>query len=131
MSESSLDTVRRLYAFLADDNFVEANKMMADDVIFRETTDLPFGDVYYGVDGLTELMGKIAEVAKISVVSHDFLSETNPIVAHVVARFVSHATGEVVESDVIEVVHVKDGRCTEIDVYYKNPAAIAALWPKQ
>lgn len=131
MSESNLATVRRLYGFLAEDNFEEANKMMTDDVIFNESTDLPYGGEYRGVAGLNELMGRIAERAELSVAKIDFLTETEnaaPVVMHVVARFVAKATGVVVFADIIEMVYVRDGRIAKMDIYCKNPSTIAALW---
>jgi ketosteroid isomerase-like protein len=131
MSESNLATVRRLYGFLAEDNFEEANRMMTDDVIFNESTDLPYGGEYHGVEGLNELMGRIAERAELSVAKVDFLTETetaDPVVMHVLARFVSKATGVVVLADIIEMVYVRAGRIAKMDIYCKNPSAIAALW---
>jgi hypothetical protein len=133
MSESNLATVRRLYGFLAEDNFEEANKMMADDVVFNESTDLPYGGEYRGVAGLNTLMGKIAERAKISVDKANFLTDVEtayPVVAQVAARFVSNDTGKAVVADIIELVYARDGRIAKIDIYCKNPSSIAALWPK-
>ena len=134
MSESNLATVRRLYAFLAEDDFEQANRMMADDVVFNESTDLPYGGEYRGVAGLDTLMGKIAERAKISVDKANFLTEAEtacPVVVQVAARFVSNDTGTAVVADIIELVYVRDGRIAKIDIYCKKPSAIAALWPQQ
>jgi uncharacterized protein len=134
MSVSNLATVRRLYAFLAEDDFEGANKMMAADVVFNESTDLPYGGEYRGVAGLNALMGKIAARAKISVDKADFLTESEtayPVVVHVAARFVSNDTGTAVIADIIELVYVRDGRIAKINIYCKNPSAIAALWPQQ
>jgi ketosteroid isomerase-like protein len=131
VAQSDLATVQRFYELLARNNFEEANRLLADDVVFHETTDLPYGGDYHGVAGITDLMGRVAAVAELSVVRVDYLSEENPVVAHVVARFASKATGVVIETDVIEIVHVRDGRITEMDIYYKNPAVVAALWPQQ
>jgi ketosteroid isomerase-like protein len=131
MSESNLATVRRLYGFIAEDNFEEANKMMLEDVVFSESTDLPYGGEYHGIAGLNDLMGRIAARAKLSVARVDYLSETesaDPVVVHVVARYVSNATGEEVLADVVELVSVRDGRIAAIDIYCKNPSVIAALW---
>ena len=104
---------------------------MTEDVIFNESTDLPYGGEYRGVEGLNELMGRIAERAELSVAKVDFLTETEnaaPVVMHVVARFVSKVTGVVVFADIIEMVYVRDGRIAKMDIYCKNPSAIAALW---
>jgi hypothetical protein len=50
---------------------------------------------------------------------------------HVAARFVSNDTGTAVIADIIELVYVRDGRIAKIDIYCKNPSAIAALWQQQ
>lgn len=131
MPESNLATVQRLYGHIAKDDFEEANRMMTDDVVFRESADLPFGGEYHGIDGLNELMGKIAAVARLSVASIDFLTRAEdayPVVVHVVARYDAHATGAVVLADVVELVYVRDGRIAEIDIYCKAPSTVAALW---
>lgn len=44
-------------------------------------------------------------------------------------RFTSRTTGRSADTDVIEVLKVKDGRLTEFDVYYRDPGAVAGLAP--
>jgi ketosteroid isomerase-like protein len=57
---------------------------------------------------------------------------TDPLGDDVVAarfrlRFISRASGESVEMGLVEIYTVRDGRIAELDVYYKDPAAVAAI----
>ncbi len=131
MSEASVDTVRRFYGYIEEGNFDGAIRMLADDFIIREPADLPYGGEYRGAEGMGELMGRIGAVVDLSSARREFLDATDPVVVHMLSRFTSRITGVVVETDVVELFYVREGRIAEIDVYCKNPSAVAALWPQQ
>ena len=41
-------------------------------------------------------------------------------------RFVARASGKNAEMDLVEIYRVSDGLIVELDVYYKDPSAVAA-----
>jgi len=41
--------------------------------------------------------------------------------------FTARTSGESVEMDLVELYKVRDGQIVELDVYYKDPSAVASL----
>jgi ketosteroid isomerase-like protein len=57
---------------------------------------------------------------------------TDPLGDHAVAArfrltFISRASGKSVQTRLVEIYTVRGGRIAELDVYYKDPSAVAAL----
>ena len=73
-------------------------------------------------------MGRIGAVAELGSDRVEVLDASNPIVVRLVSRITSRRTGEAVVVDVVELYRVRDGRIAEMDIYYKTPSAVAALW---
>ena len=127
-SPAGPDTIRQFYRFIESGRFDEAIGMLAEDVVIREPADLPYGGEYHGIDGIRELMGRIGAVAELGSDRVEVLDASNPIVVRLVSRITSRRTGEAVVVDVVELYRVRDGRIAEMDIYYKTPSAVAALW---
>ena len=127
---ANVEFVRRFYGLIEAGNFEDAMGMLHEEFVICEPADLPYGGEYHGVAGMGELMGRIGAVVDLSSARREFLDATDPVVVHMVSRFTCRSTGTVAETEVIELFYLRDGRIAEIDVYCKNPSAVAALWPK-
>ena len=128
--KSGITVVRQFYDLAAQDKFDEAGQYLAPDIVLRETTDVPFGGDYHGLEGNAELMGKITSVFNVAIEKIEYLDASDPVVVKILARFTSKATGKTVEMQVVEMLTVRDGLISDIDIYYKNPSTVAALWPR-
>jgi uncharacterized protein len=127
-TETSLATVRRFMHAILVQELDEARSLLHDDFVISKAVGLPFSGEYHGWQGLLELLTEIAEVLEFT---------TGPIVEHpltddiVAARyrptFTARASGKSVEMGVLEVFTVRNGMILEVDVYYKDPSAVAAL----
>jgi ketosteroid isomerase-like protein len=126
-AQDNLSIVREWYDHVLAGELEEAAAMMADDFVLHEPPGLPYGGEYHGPQGFFEVMQKITALFEPSLAKPlEYLDAGNPVIIKLVGRFRSHATGEVVEMDIVELYYVRDGKIAELDGYYKDPAAIAA-----
>lgn len=121
-------TVRRFYGLLEDGKPDEALVLLHEDAVVRESPGLPFGGDYHGRSGFLELaksLDRTFETANVTGI--EFLEAGNTVVLRMTSRFTERNSRRVAETPIVEVVTVVDGQIAEIDVYYKDPSAVAAL----
>ncbi len=119
--------VRRFYDFLRAGKLQEASEVMSEDVVIRHTA-LPYGGEYHGRDGFLELLKRFTEsVTPSRLTDTEWLPSGNVMTARTVVRFTANASGEAVEMRVVEMSTVRDGEIVELDMYYKDPAAITTI----
>jgi uncharacterized protein len=63
----------------------------------------------------------------VCITSIEFADAADAVIIPIACRFTSRSTGRSVDTKVIEVFSVRDGKILDIDIFYKDPAAIAAL----
>jgi hypothetical protein len=49
------------------------------------------------------------------------------VVVKATGRFTSHASGQSAVTELVELFTVRDGKLIDMDIYYKDPGAVAAL----
>ncbi|MBV8862484.1 MAG: nuclear transport factor 2 family protein [Mycobacterium sp.] len=127
-AERSVATVRRFMAATAAERRNERRSLLHDDFVVHESGGLPFSGDYYGSQGFFELLDRIDDVLELSAgpISIDPLGD-DAVAARFSLTFISRSSGESVEMELVEIYTVRDGRIAELDVYYKDPAAVAAL----
>src|ERR1700721_399460 len=127
-ADKNIDRVRRFMAATGAERQHERRSLLHDDFVVHEAGGLPFSGDYHGPQGFFELLNRMNDVLDLAVGS----IATEPLGDDAVAArfrltFISRASGKSVEMALVEIYTVRDGRITELDVYYKDPAAIAAL----
>ena len=106
----------------------DARLLLHDDFVTHEAGGLPYSGEYRGADGFFELFGKMNEGLELTL-GHavQFLLAEDTAAMRSRVTFTSRATGNSVEMGLVEVYTVRDGLIVELDVYYKDPAAVTAL----
>jgi hypothetical protein len=127
-AERSLATVRRFMAATGAQRRDERRSLLHDDFVVHEAGGLPFSGDYHGWQGFFELLNRMSDVLELTAgpVTTDPLGD-DAVAARLRLRFISRASGESVEMGLVEIYTVRDGRIAELDVYYKDPAAVAAI----
>ncbi len=127
-AESRLITVRRFMAATGAERRNERRSLLRDDFVLHESGGLPFSGDYHGPQGFFELLGKMNDVLELEAgpVTTDPLGN-EAVAARFRLTFISRATGKSIEMGLVEIYTVRDGQIAELDVYYKDPAAVAAL----
>lgn len=98
------------------------------DSVIHETTALPFGGDYHGPDGFRRLLGAMLADFEFQALDPEYLPlGEDAIAVRMGARFTSRRSGAVVQFPVVEIYTMKDGLIHDVDVYYKDPSAVANL----
>lgn len=127
-AERTLATVRRFMAATGVERRNERRSLLHDDFVVHEAEGLPFSGDYHGSEGFFELLKRMNDVLELRAgpVTTDPLGD-DAVAARFRLTFTSRASGKSVEMGLVEIYTVRHGRIAELDVYYKDPAAVAAL----
>jgi uncharacterized protein len=127
-AKRTLATVRRFMAATGVERRNERRSLLHDDFVVHEAEGLPFSGDYHGSEGFFELLKRMNDVLELRAgpVTTDPLGD-DAVAARFRLTFTSRASGKSVEMGLVEIYTVRHGRIVELDVYYKDPAAVAAL----
>ncbi|MGA7053515.1 MAG: nuclear transport factor 2 family protein [Mycobacterium sp.] len=128
MSQSPLFTVGQFSKALREQDLEQACGLLHRDLVVHEAGGLPYSGEYYGPQGFRELLKSMNESLDLTPgpVTRDCLSD-DTVASRFRLTFTARTSGESVEMDLVELYKVRDGLIVELDVYYKDPSAVAAL----
>lgn len=126
-TRSAGDVVRQFYAFVAEGDQERASELLDENVLVHEPATLPWGGEYQGRDGMGQLVSVMHELAVAeNVGGFEYIEAGDTVILRTGGRYTSRATGQAAESEIIEIVKVRDGKLADVDVYYRDPSSIAA-----
>jgi ketosteroid isomerase-like protein len=127
-TDGSRATVSRFMTALSVGKLDEARSLLRDDFVVYEAGGLPYSGEYHGPDGFFELFTKMTEAMVLAPgPTIEYLLAGDTVATRYRLRFTARVSGKSVELSLVEVYTVRDGRIAALDVYYKNPSAVAAL----
>jgi ketosteroid isomerase-like protein len=128
VSASGLETVRRFGRALGDSDLAKVESLLHRDLVVHTAGGLPYSGDYYGPQGFLELFAAMTQVLDLTPgpMRQQSLDEQT-VVSRFRLRFVARASGKHTEMDLVEIYRVCDEMIVELDVYYKDPAAVAAV----
>jgi uncharacterized protein len=127
-TEYPLATVGRFTQAIAGEKFDDARALLHHDLVVYEAGGLPYSGEYRSPDGFFELFGKMNQVMELTPgEAVQYLLAGDAVAIQGRLKFTSRASGKSVEMSLVEIYTVRDGLIVELDVYYKDPSAVAAL----
>jgi ketosteroid isomerase-like protein len=102
--------------------------LLDDRVVVHTAKGLPYSGEYRSPEEFFALLSAMRELLVLTPgpISHHTL--TDEVVAAIFnLTFTARTSGDSVESRVVELYTVREGRIVDLDVYYKDPSAVAAL----
>jgi ketosteroid isomerase-like protein len=120
--------VRRFMSATGADGRPERARLLHEDFVVSSAGGLPFSGEYHGAHGFFDLLAKINEVLDLTPGP----ITVNPLGQDAVAAsfrltFISKTSGRHLDMDLVEIYTLLDGLIIKLDVYYKDPSAVAAL----
>jgi ketosteroid isomerase-like protein len=127
-TDDNLAIVHRFMNASGADGRAERWSLLSDELLVKPAGGLPFSGEYRGRPGFFELRTKIDDVVKLTPgpITVRPLGE-DAVAAQLRLTFTARSSGKSVEIDVVELYTVRDGQIVELDVYYKDASAVAAL----
>lgn len=128
-TDSNLAIVERFTTALRAGDFDEMGRLLHDDFVVHEAGGLPYSGDYHGLSGFRDLLDTINDAMTLSPgpITREPLGE-GAVVGRFSLTFTARATGNSVEMNIIEVYTVRGTKIVELDVYYKDPSAVTALF---
>jgi len=113
---------------IVEERLDDARGLLDDDFVVYEAGGLPYSGEYHGPDGFFELFRKMNEAMELTPgETVQYLRAGDTVAIRGRLKLTSRASGDSVEMSLVEIYTVRDGLIVELDVYYKNPSAAAAL----
>jgi len=129
MASEAQAIVDKFVTAIAENRLDDARTLLHDDFLVHEAGGLPYSGEYRGPQAFFDLLGKITEAMELTLgQSVQYLLADNTAALRSRLTFTARASGESVEMELIEIYTVHDELITELDVYYKDPSAVAALF---
>jgi uncharacterized protein len=127
-SEEAQATVDRFVKALVEERPDDARSLLHDELIVYEVGGVPFSGEYHGPQGFFELFGKMNEDLELTLdPGIQYLLADDTVAMRTRMTFTARASGKSAEMGLVEIYTVRDGLIVELDVYYKDPSAVAAL----
>jgi uncharacterized protein len=121
-------TVSRFVQAVIEGRIDDARGLLHDDFVLHEAGGLPYSGEYRGPQAFFGLFANMNEQMELTpdpaiqyLLAHDTAAMRYRL------KFTARATGASVEMGLVEIYTVRDGLIAELDVYYKDPSAVAAL----
>jgi ketosteroid isomerase-like protein len=133
MSQANVDIVQRFEDAFVRGDLDEVLSLLAPDVVVHEAASLPYAGDHRGHDGFLRLAEAFNSVWKMTSGLDLTLLDAGDerVVGLVQYDVVSRATGVPFRLDHVEVYTVRDGRIADLDIYYKDTAAMVEVTGRQ
>jgi uncharacterized protein len=120
--------VEKFVVAFNDGRLQDALNLLHDEFVIHAAGDVPYSGDYHGAEGFSELIANMMEMLELTPSpGMHYLVDGDKVVLYYCLTFTARASGKSIEMSVAEVFSVRDGLIIELDVYYKNPSAVAAL----
>jgi ketosteroid isomerase-like protein len=121
-------TVSRFMEAIVEERLDDAGSLLHDEFVAYETGGVPYSGEYRGPQGFFDLLAKMTEGMEFTLgPAPQCLLAGDSVAVRSQVTFTARASGKSVEMRLVEIYTVRDGLITELDVYYKDPSAVAAL----
>jgi uncharacterized protein len=123
-----LAIVERFMNAIVEERLDDARGLLHDEFVAYEAGGVPYSGEYHGPQGFFDLLAKMTEGMDFTLgPAPQCLLAGASVAVRSRVTFTSRASGSSVEMRLVEVYTVRDGLIAELDVYYKDPSAVAAL----
>jgi uncharacterized protein len=121
-------TVGNFVRAIVEQRFDDARRLLHEEFVVHEAGGLPYSGEYRSPQGFFDLFGKMNETLELTPdPAIQYLHADDTVVMRYRLRFTARASGDSIEMSLVEIYTVRDGLVLELDVYYKDPSAVAAL----
>jgi|ERR1700756_3017508 uncharacterized protein len=113
---------------IVEEKFDDARSLLHDEFVVHETGGVPYSGEYHGPQGFFELFAKMNENLELTPdPAIQYLLADDTVAMRYRLKFTARVSGRSVAMSLVEIYTVRDGLIVELDVYYKDPSAVAAL----
>ncbi|QLL06492.1 nuclear transport factor 2 family protein [Mycobacterium vicinigordonae] len=126
-TSNGADVVNMFLSAFAAGDIEAAVNCLDSKCLVNEAHGLPFSGTYVGQEGFLSLLGAMSADLDASVDKIEVLDSGDSVVGRIALTFVAKTSGDKLATTGVDIYQVRDGKIVDIDVYYKDPGAVAAL----
>jgi uncharacterized protein len=128
---SAGDVVRALYDSLAKGDVPGVLARLDPDVIVDEPPALPYGGVHHGRDVFVQsILGAMMGYANVEITGATVIDNAAGAIGILTGTLTAHSSGEQFPVTMVEIHEVVGEVIRKVDVYTKDPAALAAFYAR-
>lgn len=128
---SAGDVVRALYEALRAGDVPGVLARLAPDVVVDEPPALPYGGVHRGREVFVQsILGAMMGYAAVDITESAVFESEAGVVGTLTGTLTAHSNGEKFPLTMVELHEVVGDTIRRIDVYTKDPAALAAFYAR-
>jgi uncharacterized protein len=124
---SDVEVVRRFTSALVAGDVPACLELLHPENVFDEAAGLPFGGDYSGPEGFIRLLKDVSRLFEVKLSEPAVSDAGDCVMVRLTGTFTSRATGRTLETPVVDLYTVRDGKVARVDVFYKDTSAMAAL----
>lgn len=121
------DIVRAGYDSLRKGDLPGLLACIAEDVVISRPALFAWGKVQKGRDYFAHVIGRMVSCANFAITGSEIFEGDVDVIGTLSYILTAHNTGEKLDIKIVEIFSVEDGLITRIDVYDKDPSAVAAF----
>ncbi|HVT89670.1 MAG TPA: nuclear transport factor 2 family protein [Tepidisphaeraceae bacterium] len=127
MSQSNIERVKSVYAAFGHRDMEEIARLMSPEIVIEQSTELPWGGRYQGLQGLTMFFTALLANVNSSLVFERFLDAGDHVVVIGWTRGTTVKDGRAFDVPIAHVWKIRDGQLASFRPFIDNPTMLAAL----
>jgi uncharacterized protein len=127
MSRANVELIEDIYAAFERRDIAAIFAVLAEDAELVQSTEVPWGGTYRGVEGVMRFFGLLTKHIATRVEVARFIDAGDHVVAVGRTHGAVVATGAPVDVQVAHVWRVRDGRVVGAEFYIDHPTMLASL----
>jgi uncharacterized protein len=127
VAENNIPTIQRVYAAMKSRDAGVMQDLFADDVVVRQSPEVPWGGEYSGIDGAFTFFLKLVEHIESEVTTESLFAAGDHVVQTGRTNGKVLANGASFDIPEVHVWELRDGKVVRFQVYIDTPAMLAAL----
>ena len=127
MSTECEAAARKLLDSMIAGDIAGALSALHDDVVVHEAESLWYPGDWKGLEGFGRVIELMTAKVDLKVHGYEVFDADTRTVMNAQVTFTSKATGRTLDMSIVEIYQARDGKLIDMDIYYKDTAAVIAL----
>lgn len=128
MPQEPMQVMETFMAAVRSGALADALDLVHPEATFRSAPGLPYSAAYRGPEGLAAMYAAVFGHYDLRIdESRMWPVGDDRVLLQARVRFVSRASGKLLDTTTVEIYTVRNGLVRDVDAYYKDPAAVSAL----
>lgn len=127
MSSESATAAKKLLDSVIAGDLETASSTLHAECVIHEPENLWYGGDWKGPDGFAQILGLMTSKLDIRVDSYELYEAGDVAVMNAQITFTAKPNGRSLNTSVVEIYKARDGQLIDMDIFYKDTAAVLAL----